>query len=143
MESSQRAKWLRIGAKMPLSIRVGLSRKASKDFQSTGVSIDVSAELDQALLARPDDLQMQVANLYQQAQVALDRQAGDSSGHDHPAVQPSRQESPPRANGNGNGAARGNGRVVGATESQKRAIQAICRRLGTDAEYEAQQLIGL
>src|ERR1035437_7923264 len=104
---------------MPLSIRVGLSRKASKDFQSTGVSIDVSAELDQALLARPDDLQMQVANLYQQAQVALDRQAAGGPGQDHPATQPSRQE--PRPNGNGNGGARGNGRVVGATESQKRA----------------------
>ena len=128
---------------MPLSVNVGLSRKASKDYQSIGYSINVSAELDQALLARPDDLQAQVANLYLQAQLALDRQAAGSPGQDHPATQPSRQESPPRANGNGNGAARGNGRVVGATESQKRAIQAICRRLGTDAEYEAQQLIGL
>ena len=126
---------------MPLSINVGLSRKASKDYQSIGYSINVSAELDQALLARPDDLQAQVANLYQQAEAALDRQAGGSSAGDHHASQPSRQESPPRANGNG--AARGNGRVVPATESQKRAIQAICRRLGTDPEYEAQQLIGL
>ena len=31
---------------MPLSINVGLSRKASRDYQSTGVSINVTAELD-------------------------------------------------------------------------------------------------
>jgi hypothetical protein len=29
---------------MPSSINVGLSRKASKDYQSTGVSINVTAE---------------------------------------------------------------------------------------------------
>src|SRR5208282_3705820 len=48
---------------MPLSINVGLSRKASKDYQSTGVSINVTAELDQALLARPDQLQKQIGDL--------------------------------------------------------------------------------
>ena len=42
---------------MPLSINVGLSRKASRDYQSTGVSINVTAELDQSLLAKPDELQ--------------------------------------------------------------------------------------
>jgi hypothetical protein len=42
---------------MPLSINVGLSRKASKDYQSTGTSINIVAELDQALLAKPDELQ--------------------------------------------------------------------------------------
>ena len=38
---------------MPLSINVGLSRKASKDYQSTGVSINVTTELHQSLLDRP------------------------------------------------------------------------------------------
>lgn len=42
------------GVSMPLSINVGLSRKASRDYQSTGVSINVTAELDQTLLARPE-----------------------------------------------------------------------------------------
>ena len=42
---------------MPLSINVGLSRKASKNYQSTGVSINIVAELDAALLARPEELQ--------------------------------------------------------------------------------------
>jgi hypothetical protein len=49
---------------MPLSVNVGLSRKASKDYQSTGVSINVTAELDQSLLAKPDQLQREVDNLY-------------------------------------------------------------------------------
>ncbi len=60
---------------MPLSINVGLSRKASKDYQSTGVSINVTAELDQSLLARPDELQQQIGDLYAQAEQALDRQS--------------------------------------------------------------------
>ena len=30
-----------------------------------------------------------------------------------------------------------------ATESQKRAISALCRRLGSDPEYEAQQVLGV
>ena len=66
---------------MPLSINVGLSRKASKDFQSSGVSINVTAELDQSLLARPDELQQQIDALYAQAQQALDRQAGVPEPH--------------------------------------------------------------
>src|SRR5271156_456688 len=64
------------GDSMPLSINVGLSRKDSKDYQSTGVSINVSAELDQALLARPQELQKQIDALYGQAASALDRHAG-------------------------------------------------------------------
>ena len=119
---------------MPLSINVGLSRKASKDYQSTGYSINVTAELDQSLLARPEELQQQIAGLYQQAEMALQRQAGTT------VVPPRRAMSPAPARANGNG--RPVGRVALATESQKRAIQAICRRIGSDPEYEATQLIG-
>lgn len=119
---------------MPLSINVGLSRKASKDYQSTGYSINVTAELDQALLARPEELQQQIAALYANAHQALDRQAGEPVT----SQQPERRASPP-VNGNGRGTT---GRVAPATESQKRAILAICRRLSTDAEYESEQLMG-
>lgn len=38
---------------MPLILGVGLCRNASKDYQSAGISINVTAELDQALLTRP------------------------------------------------------------------------------------------
>src|SRR5687767_6635229 len=66
------------GDRMPLSINVGLSRKSSENYQSQGVSINIVAELDQSLLARPDELQEQIDNLYAQAAQALDRQADAS-----------------------------------------------------------------
>jgi hypothetical protein len=96
---------------MPLSINVGLSRKASKDFQSTGVSINFTAELDQSLLARPDELQEQIHGLYAQAEKALDRQ-GNSGGSQTNGQSPVRNGYGQRAgqprNGNGHS---GNGRT--------------------------------
>jgi hypothetical protein len=135
---------------MPLSINVGLSRKASKDYQSTGVSINVTAELDQSLLTKPNELQQQVANLYFQAEQALDREAGNMSGPPPQAA----TDRPRRTNGggsrgngsgnyrrgNGNGNSAGNG--GGMTDSQRRAILAIARRANADAVYEANQIIG-
>jgi hypothetical protein len=70
---------------MPLSIDVGLSRKASKDYQSTGVSINVTAELDQALMAKPDQLQKQIGYLYSQAHQALDGQMNRPAGSENAA----------------------------------------------------------
>jgi hypothetical protein len=135
---------------MPLSINVGLSRKASKDYQSTGVSINVTAELDQSLLARPDELQQQVADLYAQAEQAMDRQAGRPEPQ--PASPARRSPATGRTgfrngNGNGNGTRsngheNGNGNGGGMTDSQRRAILAIARRAGADPVYEAEQIIG-
>jgi len=138
---------------MPISINVGLSRKASRDYQSAGVSINVTAELDQSLLAKPDELQAQVANLYAQAGQALEQQACGMS-----LRRPSRptydDRRPARSNGNrgfangnhpadgnGDGHARGNG-TSGMTDSQRGAINAIARRLNIDPAYEAEQVLG-
>ena len=131
---------------MPLSINVGLSRKASKDYQSTGVSINVTAELDQSLLARPDELQQQVANLYAQAEQALDRQAGaPTPSESRPAnSRPARQNGSYR-NGNGSGHSNGNrsnGNGGGMSQSQRNAILAIARRSNVDPNYEAEQMVG-
>jgi hypothetical protein len=129
---------------MPLSINVGLSRKASKDYQSTGVSINVTAELDQSLLARPDELQRQIGDLYSQAQSALDHQA-DALG-----------DPQPRRNGrNFNGRDRNNGydhgtghngqhdhRDAAMTASQRRAILAIVKRWDLDLDAECREFIG-
>src|SRR4051794_24925914 len=112
------------GDDMPLSINVGLSRKASKDYQSSGVSINVTAELDQSLLARPEELQEQIAGLYAQAELALDRQA---TAQPHNADVPPRRSSPSHSNGRGrnrstgpvaNGNGNGHGNGGGMTESQ-------------------------
>jgi hypothetical protein len=70
---------------MPLSISGGLSRKASKDYQSTGVSINVTAELDQTLLAKPDELQGEIDHLYYEAEQALNRQVNGMKPEDPPA----------------------------------------------------------
>jgi N-acyl-D-aspartate/D-glutamate deacylase len=123
---------------MPLSINVGLSRKASRDYQSTGVSINVTAELDQSLLAKPDELQAQVANLYAQAESALEQQAVGMSQ----SAQTSRSSydrQPPRNNGGHN---RGNGNGGGMTGSQRRAIESIARRMNIDPVLEARDVVG-
>ena len=121
---------------MPLSMNVGLSRKASKDYQSTGVSINVTAELDQTLLAKPDELQGEIDRLYYQAEQALNRQASEMKSDD-PPPRPARNGNGQRSN-NGNGNGRTNGaHAAPMTQSQRRAINAIADRVGVDANEEA------
>jgi hypothetical protein len=115
---------------MPLSINVGLSRKASKDYQSTGTSINIIAELDQALLAKPDELQRQIDRLYQQAQTAIDRNSS--------SPEPARQTN--GDHGNGRRAANGNGNAM--TASQRRAVLAIAERNNIELDLECREFIG-
>lgn len=121
---------------MPLTINVGLSRKTSENFNSQGASINLTAELDQSLLMRPDELQGAVSELYEQAELALDRQ---SNGHVQ--EQSSQRITQTRHNGsNGNGQ-RQNGR--GMTQSQRKAINAIGDQLGIDPANEARHEFGI
>src|SRR5665811_567982 len=115
---------------MPMSVNVGLSRKASKDYQSTGVSINVTAELDSALLQRPEALQAQIDFLYREAEIAIDRPVKACADNSTP-------QAPERINGNGriasdgtNGQHHSNGHRNGdgMTNSQRKAIEAIARR---------------
>ncbi len=134
---------------MPLSINVGLSRKASKDYQSTGVSINIVAELDQNLLAKPDELQQQIDGLYGQARGAIDRQAAspqpaenDRGDRDRQPRRYNRSEHG-RNNGNGhhaNGNAGSNGGTM--TASQRRAILAIADRAHANVDKECREIIG-
>lgn len=125
---------------MPLSVNVGLSRKASKDFQSIGCSISLTAELDQALLARPQDLQQQIEELYAQARQALDQQARRNSP---PAQSPAGRVPLRHAHGsNGHGNGNGSRSDTPMTLFQRRAIEGIARRLGIDPEQEARDLLG-
>ena len=66
------------GAFMPFIINVGVSRKASKDFQSTGYSLNLTAELDSGLLADSNRLQNEIERIYSQATIALNRQVEGS-----------------------------------------------------------------
>ena len=128
---------------MPLSVNVGLSRKASKDYQSTGVSINVTAELDQSLLAKPVELQRQIHGLYDQARQALDTQT-QAPAASRPAADRSQQLA--RDNGhNGANGSNGSGSRASSpmTASQRRAITSIASRMGIDADEEARQTIGV
>lgn len=139
---------------MPLSINVGLSRKASKDYQSTGCSINVTAELDQSLLAKPDELQRQIDELYRQAEEAIDRRAhAPSPAQDGPERRVAASGHEARRNGNGRYARTGSGNGNAArqqpgsnggmmTESQRRAILAIAKRVNTDPDAEARDIVG-
>lgn len=80
---------------MPLTVNVGISRKASANYQSAGVSINLTAELDMGLLGDPPRLQHEVAKVYAQASEAIDRQLASMEGQ------------------RGSGAGSGNGRVNG------------------------------
>jgi hypothetical protein len=113
---------------MPLTLNIGLSRKTSENYNSKGVSINLTAELEQALLNRPDELQDRVAALYREAEQALERQE-NPNGHDQHS-QPQPNGSTPR---NGDG----------MTASQRRAIEAICKRLDTNPTDEARHEFGL
>jgi hypothetical protein len=119
---------------MPLSITVGLSRKASRDFQSSGASIHISAELDSALLAKPPQFQEQIAQLYDQARQALEKQ-----------MQPPSQPPQPQPNGDATPSPGDNGQARPArmAASQRRAISGIARRLNIDPASEGRKLIGV
>ncbi len=141
---------------MPLSINVGLNRKASHNYQSTGVSINVTAELDATLLAKPDELQQQIAGLYSQAESALERQAAQLAPPEPPRTNGTRangsQRNYDRSNGsrgyaersqgNSNGGGNGHNRGGRMTDSQRRAIEAIARRVNADPAYEAREITG-
>ncbi len=137
-----------------LKINVGLNKKASKDFQSTGLSINLEAELDSGLLARPAELQAQIDGLYAQAQDALDRQAAQRtpSTAARPAATPAPRagytaahQAPPPAHRSGPRPTATAGRVDGnapplATDSQFKAIRAIAQSVGVDPEAESDAL---
>lgn len=153
---------------MPLLINVGLNRKASKDFQSVGVSLSMTAELDQGLLSDPPRLQSEVQRIYSLAEDALERQISTMSAEPAPKQDALPKATTPgvpvaasqpqlgHANGNGhsNGHANGhgahatNGSAYGgmirpATESQVRALRAIAKRNRLDLDREAHEEFGV
>ena len=132
---------------MPLTVNVGLSRKESENFNSQGCSIHLAAELDQSLLARPDDLQSAINELYEQAEYALVRQAHSMSQKplDQQAISPSSGN--PGKNGhqipvNGNGPKLDATRR-GMTGAQRNAIFVIADSLGIDPIDEARHEFGI
>jgi len=127
---------------MPMQITVSRNRKRSENYNSEGHGISLTVELDQALLGRPGELQSQVAQLYHEAEQALDQQAGgarqlETDHHGHHDRRGGNGDSA-RSRSNGNGSRR-NGHM---TDSQHRAIHAIGRRLGLDVADECYSEFG-
>ncbi len=58
---------------MRLLITVGLTKKDFRDDPSAGESVNVTAELDSALLAKPDELQAKIHELFTQAETAISK----------------------------------------------------------------------
>ena len=112
---------------MPLTINVGLSKKASQNYQSTGVSINITAEVDHGLLGDPPQLQQRIDALYAEAEHAISRQVEERA-------EPEQSQEEGRNGGRSNGAA--------MTASQSRAIEAIARRLGIDPAAECRRHLG-
>jgi hypothetical protein len=156
---------------MPLTVNVGLSRKNSANYQSAGVSINLTAELDQSLLADPPRLQSEIDRIYSQAETALDRRAAEAAATRAPmtamttmtgvgeSVPPGGTPSAPsgaavkggenHTNGSPKGGNRnaGNGAHRGAlrpaTESQLKALKSICGRNSLDLVSEAHEEFGV
>ena len=119
---------------MPLQLTVSRNRKTSENYNSEGHGISLSVELDQSLLTKPRELQEKVAYLYAEAETALDQAAGvDNSS---------------KSNGKSNGRSTngrtsgGNGSAGTMTAAQRKAIDAIGRRLGLDVEVECRDEFG-
>ncbi|HSZ56416.1 MAG TPA: hypothetical protein VK797_12185 [Tepidisphaeraceae bacterium] len=126
---------------MPLCINVGLNRKASQDYQSSGASINITAELDATLLSKPQALQEAIDGLYEQARVALDRQSPLTP----PGGPPQAAELPARGNGHAGGGANGHA-GSGArpiTPRQRSAILSIARQADLDAAASARRTFGV
>jgi len=125
---------------MPLTINVGLSKKSSHNYQSEGVSINVTAELDQALLGRPEHLQREISGLYHQAEQALEHQIGPHAQRS-PRTRRATSPAPSRGTENGRQSSPSNGQRM-ATASQLRALQSICKRSELDLESESHNEFG-
>ena len=98
-------------------------------------------ELDSNLASRPKDLQIEILRLFQQAEAALELQATTTGSPATPGTD--------RAHaGNGSTTAAtsaGNGRTTtrAATAAQRKAIDAIARRLGLDVAVECRDELGV
>ncbi|HSZ58576.1 MAG TPA: hypothetical protein VK797_23110 [Tepidisphaeraceae bacterium] len=122
---------------MPLTINVGLSRKASEDYQSAGVSINVTAELDQSLLERPGELQDRIGDLYALAHESIDRQSAAMQ----PRLRRKRHQRIESQNGNGNGG-NGSGHQP-MTDSQRQLILLLANEHHVDPYESARDHFGI
>ena len=131
-----------------LRANVGLSRKLSKDYNSTGYSINLDGEIT-APVSDPEAVIEQVKELFDLAEEALDQQIDRSQSES--AIASHDEEPRPQApvNRNGNGAngpmARANG-PTGRTRSRpprRRTAMAMARRMQPATNKQVQYLLSI
>ena len=113
-----------------LRLNAGFSRKIGEpNYGSRGASVNVELEVESNLIGDPDALLGRIRNLFDLARRSVDQELASANNGGH--------EASPRSD-------RGN--VINdrqpvryATQSQQRAIRAICKRLNRDADQLAHE----
>jgi hypothetical protein len=137
--------------KIMLKVNVGLSRKLSRDYQSTGFSVNLEAEIT-APVSDSEAVVEQVKEVFDLAEAALDAEIERSqstaaiAGHDAEPVNNGSGRRAAPDNGQRNPAANGNGRKdEPATNKQVQYLLSIGKRmrLSTAAlEKEVADILG-
>ena len=106
-----------------IRVNVGLSRKLSKDYNSTGYSINIDGEIT-ATVSDATAVIEEVKQLYDLAEEVLDlqieRSQGDAAMASRDEPQRSTTNAPANGNGHSNGNGRGNGRQQSSGNEQSR-----------------------
>jgi hypothetical protein len=97
---------------MPLIINVGSSRKASKNYNSTGVDLHLTAELPNDVVSQPEQIATAVTDLYELVHRLLDEQINKLTNADTKPGNDSTYRTGGRgkSNGTGSNGSGGNGR---------------------------------
>jgi hypothetical protein len=141
---------------MPLILNVGSSRKASKDYNSTGVDLHLTAELPNDVVSQPEQIATAVNDLYELVHRLLDEQIDKLAGQQSDRDGARAAKRGTNSNGNGsrknghfasaksNGSTRSNGQQDRKlTQAQSRAIENMTRRLDEDANAWVEHEFGV
>ena len=112
-----------------IRLNAGISRKVGEpNYGSRGASVNVELELESAVVNDTEALHEKIRTLFALAKRSVDEELGMSTSGGTPGQ--------PTANGT-NGGQNGTASRP-ATDGQKRAVWAICKKLGLDQDQEAQ-----
>ncbi len=119
-----------------LKLNIVSSKKIGQpDYGSLGATVGVEVELDSSLVSNPDALIARTRGLFDVARRAVDEELRNGR---------TSTPQPPNGNGTSNASTNGNGNGQrAATASQLRAIRAIAKRLGHDADAAAVEVVGV
>lgn len=112
-----------------LKLNAGFSRKVGEsNFGSRGASVNVELELESHLISDPDGLRKRIDGLFDLARRSVDDELNRPTPSNHQSQSNDQSNS-----------SNGNRPVRYATQSQIRAIHAICQRIQRDPAQEASQ----